>query len=125
MDTLQEAAALLQSHAETGGNAPLRSRAQKTLERVTRHRQLLTAMTVDRSSNRYKRHGPRQHGGTTSRAMPLAATATTDRPASQRINDRRKRFSCPVARAERKPANPFGNARGQRDERQRDRRRKG
>jgi putative membrane protein len=52
MDTLQDAAALLQSYAATGGNGPLRSWAKKTLERVRQHRQLLTAMTADRSSTR-------------------------------------------------------------------------
>jgi hypothetical protein len=49
---VQEAAAQQQPHAETGGNAPMRPRAQKTLQRVTRHRQLLTALTADRTTNR-------------------------------------------------------------------------
>lgn len=52
MSTLQEAEPLLQSYAETGGNAPLRSWAARTLKRVRQHLQLLSAMTTAGSSTR-------------------------------------------------------------------------
>jgi putative membrane protein len=47
LQTLQEAAALLQSYAETGSNAPLRNWATRSLNRVRHHLELLTAMTTD------------------------------------------------------------------------------
>lgn len=52
MQTLEETASLLQSYAETGGNAPLRSWAARTLKRVTRHLQLLGTMAAVTSSAR-------------------------------------------------------------------------
>jgi putative membrane protein len=52
MHALQDAAVLLQSYAETGSDAALRSWATRTLKMVLQHLQLLTAMTADSTSTR-------------------------------------------------------------------------
>jgi len=91
-----------------------RAGTSKGSEHENGHRYILTSGNVSRAGDSYR------HGGTTSRAIALATTATSASAASQRINDSMTHFSSPTLRQKKAGKTPW-KRQGQRDEGQRDR----